>query len=189
MITRLKLSTIEQGLPKYRSMLAGNPAYTTAFESIATTTVSSATPSVTFSSIPQTYTHLQIRAFSFNSTWVIIQPNGSTPVISQALYGTGAAATANSYTTNYNGIIVNNSAVSTAGSAAIVDILDYTNTNKTKTIRSLSGSDGNNTSGQVWFISTLYNSTSAITSITIAGQGGGNLQQYSHFALYGIKGA
>jgi hypothetical protein len=161
----------------------------TSFESIATATVSSATPSVTFSSIPQTYTHLQIRAFLYNSPWVIIQPNGSTPVISHALYGTGASVTASSYTSNYNGIVVNNSATTNVGSAAVVDILDYTNTNKTKTIRSLSGSDGNNTSGQVWFISTLWNSTSAITSITLAGQGGSNLQQYSHFALYGIKAA
>lgn len=162
----------------------------TSFESIATATVGAGgTANVTFSSIPQTYTHLQIRCFSYNSPWVIIQPNGSTPVISHALYGTGASATASSYTSTYNGIIVNSTASSTVGTAAIVDILDYANTNKTKTIRSLSGCDGNNTSGQIWFISSLWNSTSAITSITIDGEGASNLNQYSHFALYGIKGA
>jgi hypothetical protein len=158
------------------------------FESIATVTLNSSTPSVTFSSIPQTYTHLQIRAFSYNSTWVIIQPNGSTPVISHSLYGDGASIFTSSYSSNYNGIVVNNSAASTVGSAAVIDILDYTNTNKVKTIRSLSGSDAANTSGQIWLISSLWNDTSAITSITLSGHGGANLYQYSSFALYGIKG-
>jgi len=45
------------------NLLVGNDPYIpTDFESIATTTLSTNTASVTFSSIPATYTHLQIRA-------------------------------------------------------------------------------------------------------------------------------
>ena len=48
----------------YKSALAGNavfvPNYAVgAYDSIATVTVSTATPTITFSSIPSTYTHRQ----------------------------------------------------------------------------------------------------------------------------------
>jgi hypothetical protein len=79
-------------------------------------------------------------------------------------------------------------ATSTAYGAFIVDILDYTNTNKNRTIRSLNGFDANG-SGQVQLVSTLFTSASAITSITIFTYASGNIEQYSSFALYGIKGA
>ena len=39
----------------------GVPPVTTAYESIATTTLSSTQATITFSSIPSTYEHLQIR--------------------------------------------------------------------------------------------------------------------------------
>lgn len=70
---------------------------------------------------------------------------------------------------------------------SVLDILDYTNTNKYKTLRHLEGYDANG-SGEVWFYSNLWQSTSAITSITLT-EDLGNFAQYSSFALYGIKGA
>ena len=78
------------------------------------------------------------------------------------------------------------SATSGVFAAAVIDILDYANTNKNKTIRALDGLD-NNGSGTVAFSSSLWSSTSAINSIEISGLGG-TIQQYSSFALYGIKG-
>jgi hypothetical protein len=70
---------------------------------------------------------------------------------------------------------------------AVCDILDYTNTNKYKTVRSLSGHDQNG-SGYVTLMSGSWRNTAAITSITILrDSGGANLTQYSQFALYGIK--
>ncbi len=83
-------------------------------------------------------------------------------------------------------------AVSTSGavnnifSAGVLDLLDYTNTNKTKVIRLLNGTDLNG-SGRIIFGSGLVNSTSAITSITFTNAT--NWNQYTQFALYGIKGA
>ena len=74
------------------------------------------------------------------------------------------------------------------GTAPIVDVLDYANTNKFKTIRNLEGFDVNGSGGLVALTSGLYRSTSAITSIKLT-PNAGNYAQYSHFALYGIKGA
>jgi hypothetical protein len=72
-------------------------------------------------------------------------------------------------------------------SATVLDILDYKNTNKYKTIRSLSGTDANG-SGFLAPYSGLWQSTSAITSIKFM-PFSGNFAQYSHFALYGIRSA
>ena len=67
---------------------------------------------------------------------------------------------------------------------AYVDVnkTDYTNSNKYKTTRSLSGQD-QNSSGEVFFWSGLFNSTDAISSITLLN----SYAQYSSFALYGVK--
>ena len=66
----------------------------------------------------------------------------------------------------------------------VIDILDYKDTNKLKIIRSLEGGDYNG-SGSIWFVSGTFNSTSAISSIEFLCY---NQAQYSHYALYGIKG-
>jgi hypothetical protein len=69
-----------------------------------------------------------------------------------------------------------------------MDILDYANTNKYKTVRTLSGYDLNNaTYGALRSYSGLWMNTNAITSIKFYADGV-NLAQYSQFALYGIKG-
>lgn len=199
MITRLKLSTVEQGLPKYRSMLAGNTAFVPAFESIATTTVgSTSVASVTFSSIPSTYTHLQIRclmkkAGTGNDSFSFIHFNGDTNTNYSTHYllgtGTGVISGANSPSVAdiFGGVTwgTGSSVSSSTFSAAVIDILDYTNTNKYTTVRTLSGVDGNG-AGQMDFTSGMWMNTNAVTSIEIAGNGG-NFNQYSHFALYGIK--
>jgi hypothetical protein len=69
--------------------------------------------------------------------------------------------------------------------STVFDILDYANTNKFKTTKSIGGYDSNG-AGEVWLNSGNWRSTSAITSIKIY-FASGNLAQYSSFALYGIK--
>jgi hypothetical protein len=70
----------------------------------------------------------------------------------------------------------------------IFDILDYTNTNKYKTVRMLGGVDFNG-SGEVDFMSGLWLNTSAITRIDfLPSYQSTQFQQYSSFALYGIRG-
>jgi hypothetical protein len=69
--------------------------------------------------------------------------------------------------------------------------LDYRNTNKYKTLRSLGGNDNNTASppGDLYYGSNLWLNTAAITSLVIVPRTGTNFVQYTQFALYGIKGA
>jgi len=169
------------------------------FESIATYSLSSAQSSVTFSSIPQTYKHLQVRGiaikdFSTGTVALASTFNGvsGSSYTNHQLYGNGTSAGADGNATGtysnmpYLGLVGN--ASSGAFGAFVIDILDYTDTNKYTTVRSLNGLDVNG-SGQVQLVSSLFTSTNAITSITFFTYATGNLGAYSHFALYGIKGA
>ena len=173
---------------------------TNSYESIATTTLSSSQATITFSSIPATYKHLQIRFIARDSdtgstfNYTTLQYNGDTSTASytyHVLSGNGATAAGSGGGTgiiNYNlgGYIVAGGATASVFGAGVIDILDYANTSKYKTTRTLSGWDKNG-AGSVGLSSGLWLSTSAISSIVIGSQTG-NLVQYSSFALYGIKG-
>ena len=104
------------------------------------------------------------------------------------LYGNATSAVAGadvSQTSTVAVRVAGNNAASNCFGAGVIDILDYANTSKYKTMRSLSGFE-DNSNGQIWLISGLWMSTSAVTSITIAPTTSPILQ-YSSFALYGIK--
>jgi hypothetical protein len=177
-------------------------AFTTAFDSIQTVTVGvGGAASVTFSSIPATYSHLQIRALSrgTNASYYIestIQFNsdtGSNYYANHQLLGNGSAASASADSTGTyvsGPYSIADSTAASMYSATVLDILDYANTNKYKTVRMLNGSDNNANAGQASYIilrSGLWKSTSAISSNVVA-PSSGNWKQYSSFALYGIKG-
>jgi hypothetical protein len=169
-----------------------------AYDSIATTTVSTAVSSITFSSIPATYTHLQIRITGRGGRALFLDNpvfkfNGDTTTSNyyqHAIYGDGSTVTAGGSGTDY--ILAYSLAGNNAGSnvfgAMVVDILDYANTSKNKTVRYLGGVD-NNGQGIIGFGSGAWFSTNAINSIGITLSTGESFQQYSSFALYGIKGA
>lgn len=164
------------------------------FQSISTVTVGSGGAStITFSSIPGTYKHLQVRAlakgatsdatgsFTFNSdtaanySWHIVGGQGT------LTYSTGSASASSMKAFGYN-----RGLGGTGDVVFVIDILDYANTNKYKTIRSLWGVDSNG-SGEVALVSGNWRSTSAVTSMVFT-PSGGTFSQYTHFALYGIKG-
>jgi hypothetical protein len=164
---------------------SGVAASTNSYESIATTVVGGGgSSSVTFSSIPSTFKHLQLRAFlkgtaasNRNLTF-----NGITSGYFQhRLEGSGSSASAGGYTSQSQ---IAMPITSSQWGQVIFDFLDYTDTNKNKTVRMLGGYDDNG-SGFIGFTSGSVANTAAITSITIAGD---TWQQYSSFALYGIKG-
>ena len=166
----------------------------TSYESIATVTVGAGgAADVTFSSIAATYTHLQVRGIARSTSTecdVKVQLNGDTGsnYAYRRMYGTGSSVGADGSsgqtTMFYCGRI--NAGTSLFG-ANIIDILDYTNTNKYTTLRALMGFDANG-SGYVSLGSGLWNNTNAVTSIKLIPHAG-NFAQYTHFALYGIKGA
>ena len=77
---------------------------------------------------------------------------------------------------------------SSAFGPLVFDVLDYADTNKYKTGRSLFGSDGNG-SGWIMLSSGNWRNTAAITTIQLRPSAGGNtFVTNSSFALYGIKG-
>ena len=170
------------------------PALQSSFESIATVTVGAGgSSSITFSSIPSTYKHLQVRYITRNATaayYVKCRINGessATYYYNHQLEGNGSSAAASSDNSNTGGLLPRATTVTNTFTAGIVDFLDYTNTNKYKTVRALGGHDTNG-GGYVEFTSFLYSKdTNAITSLDFVFNGG-NFEQYSHFALYGVKG-
>ncbi len=173
---------------------AGGPS----FESISTVTVGSGgSASVTFSSIPSTYTHLQIRmmgrtdrAAVYDAVRLRFNSDTGANYAEHGLYGDGvtiASYAGTSATGSYTYRVGGGSAPSNVQGAIIVDILDYRNTNKYKTLRSLGGVDANTSGGNLYFNSGLWMNTAAITNITL--EPIGSFQEYSSLALYGIKGA
>ncbi len=183
------------------SFSSGVAASTNSYESIATVTVGSGGSSqIEFTSIPATYTHLQIRGIAKSARTgsarndLIIKLNGSsTTYAHHQLYGDGASAAALGTSSTTQGLLgincVPSSGYTSQFGVVIADILDYTNTNKNKTIRSLAGTD-NNGAGFISLSSALWYATPvAVTSIALTVDGAHNFEQYSQFALYGIKGA
>jgi len=171
------------------------------FESIATVTVTSATSTISFTSIPATYTHLQIRFIgrsSYNTTGqdnLVINFNSNTGSNYAEHYvagnGTGTDSGAQSSITSIplRECLIRDGNTSSMFSAGIIDILDYASTNKNKTVRALFGNDRNG-AGYVALGSGLFFATpAAITTIAFTVESSRNFVQYSQFALYGIKGA
>jgi hypothetical protein len=169
---------------------------TTGYFSIATQTVGAIpASSITFTSIPNTATHLQIRWLArgtavSGSDVISLSVNSDTGsnYAFHRLYGDGSSANGNGYSSQTY-IIGGDMPAATAGSnmfaAGCMDILDYADTNKYKTTRLLDGRDQNG-SGFIWFNSGLWQNTNAITSLTFTAQNG-SYAQYSSFALYGVK--
>jgi len=167
------------------------------FQSISTVTVGAGGASdVTFSSIPATYTHLQLRGIT-RSTRVITQTafkvrfnsDSGSNYSYHGLYGDGSSAQADAgASTTYIQLPRFSGESATAGifGAGIIDILDYANTNKNKTLRALAGVDRNG-GGDIWLNSGAWYNTNAITSITLTEASTGDFAQYSQWALYGIK--
>jgi hypothetical protein len=171
-----------------------------AFDSLATVTVpATAVASITFAGIPNTYKHLQIRAiFRDNAASVGLDEmyfrfNGDTGsnYAYHTLYGDGSAAAALNGTSRSTGYlcrtsIPRNSTTANVFGTAVFDILDYANTSKNKTTRTLAGVDLNG-SGAVELTSSLWMNTSAINSIQLTAESAASFVQYSQFTLYGVK--
>jgi hypothetical protein len=171
-------------------------AVSNSYESIATVTVGGGgSASATFSSIPATYSHLQIRimgrtdrAAVYDAVRLRFNSDTGANYAEHGLYADGvtlASYGSASATGSYTYRIAGDSGPSNVQGAIIVDILDYKNTNKYKTLRSLGGVDANASGGNLYFNSGLWMNTAAITDIVL--EPIGSFQQYSSIALYGIK--
>ena len=172
------------------------PAAPSSYESIATTTLGSAQNTITFSSIPSTYKHLQIRAIAsasdsnIGSFLINVNSDTGSNYAWHYLYGDGATAAAGASASDGFIRVINllGTGLASAFSAEVIDVLDYASTSKNKTFRMLGGGDRNG-SGGVHLQSGVWLNTNAITSITFTSVSPYNFLQYTQFALYGIKGS
>lgn len=168
-------------------------------EPIASTLVGSGgVNTVIFNDIPQNYKHLQIRFLTkssyttgtSDSLYGYFNQDSGTTYSYHFLRGNGAAASASGdVSTSF--MWLGNQANSGTGTTntfgvGVCDILDYSNTSKNKTIRSLQGYDTNG-DGFVVLSSSCWRSVDSVTSLKFI-FGNGNIAQYSRFSLYGIKG-
>ena len=164
-------------------MPAGNT-----YESIATQTLGSAAASVTFSSIPGTYTdlviifnggitsapddmRLEFNANTTNYSATLLRGDGSAAISARA-----TGETAIPWTT-YLGS-------GSAGSVSIINVQNYSNTTTFKTVLSR----GNVAASYVSATVGLWRNTSAITSCKLIA-GSSTFLSGSTFSLYGITAA
>jgi len=181
---------------------SAQPSAAGAFESIASVTASGGETSFTFSSIPSTYQHLEIRGINRDTialsgaAGVNLQFNNDTGANygRHWLLGDGANVSAGA-NTGFDAIYliggsIKGSSTSSTFGASIISIHDYASTTKNKTVRAFTGSDANTASANFYVVlnSGLWLDTSAITSIKLL-PGQTAFAAGTTFALYGIKGA
>jgi hypothetical protein len=168
------------------------PAPLSSYESIATANPSAA--SVSFTSIPSTYKHLQLRYLARDNAGATLRDmnlrlnnDTGTNYAFHFLRGSGAAVSV-SAGTSFSSIQAND-ILTGAGSTAniygvgIIDIHDYASTTKNTTVRWFSGNDQNG-SGYASLSSGLWMNTAAVDRIDITQ----TFAAGTVFSLYGIKG-
>jgi hypothetical protein len=147
------------------------------------------TGTITFSSIPATYTDLVLVVTgSCDAGGFALRFNGDTGSNYSMTYlaGTGSAASSNGQTSQTRIDVAGIVGGQNINSNTIVSIQNYSNTTTNKTILSRT----NTASSEVVAIVGLYRSTSAITSVSaIAINGTGLFINGSGATLYGIKAA
>lgn len=182
--------------PYSSASASATPVDPQSFESIATANGTGSSGTITFSSIPSTYKHLQIRAIAPVGNYITgkLQFNSDTGsnYTRHSLVGNGGGTAQSTYSGASQTYISlgndNGYGRSSYPYNMVIDILEYTNTNKYKTMRMLAGFDTHAADGQeVCLQSGLWMSTSAISTITF-GLTSGNYPTTASFALYGIKG-
>ena len=168
-------------------MAAGNT-----YESIATTTLGSATATVTFSSIPATYTDL-IVVLGIAGLSAVETPkmyfNGDTSALYTTTWISGHNTTAYSgrttSQTSFYGIGAYNSGNSSGVSSIVIQVPNYSNTTTYKSMLARNNSTDLSVDATVG----LYRSTSAVSSISFIVHGGNTYSTGTVFSLYGIKAA
>lgn len=146
-----------------------------------------------FNSIPQTYTHLQIRvsgrsgqSASVGNLYSNVNAGGFT-YSDHRIIGNGSAASSSSDTglpyLFFGSFFPAATAAANLFGSAIIDILDYTNTSKNKVYKVYGGYDANG-SGLIHLASGLVQTTQAITNTYVDTEGG--FASGSIASIYGI---
>jgi len=171
-------------------------------EAIATQYLEAAVTSVTFSSIPSTYKHLQLK-MSAKGDWSNVSTasygairlngdtgsnygifrfdaNGSSPAFDTQV------GNSEMYLTRFSSMGTPTVPVTHYGTV-VLDIFDYANTNTKTTCVSMSGVMANTALHMIQFGSGYWDNTAAVHTILIDQSGGSNFVRGSEFTLYGLK--
>jgi hypothetical protein len=177
------------------------PAAQGSYESIQTIYLSSGPQTtLSFSSIPSTFTHLQLRGnlksqrTSDYQSSLLLRFNNDTS--NNYIYGrwqgkngtaNGFIAAGSPYLYWYNACTTNTGPDTFAPS--ILDIYNYTSTSIYKTVQAINGCSYSNTDSTANKLYGAWATTNAINTITISTDDGSQFSRYSRWSLYGIKGA
>jgi hypothetical protein len=172
------------------SSISGN---LTAYDSISTQVLTSSTSTVTFNTIPSGYKHLQLRATmmcdTINNMYLQLGKN--------SVIDSGSNYSWHQLFSNSSQMFSNGNPNGTFGyigynfnpaypNPSIIDIGDYSNTNKSTTWKALAGTEtGSSGFTQLW--GGNWTDTAVVDCLRIT-TGGGSFTANSSFALYGIKG-
>ena len=160
---------------------------------ISSNVLGSAAASVTFSSIPSTYTDLVLRASvrsdrAFSIDAITFTLNTSTSNLSNTrLEGTGSAVNSTFNTTNLT-LNRTTAATTTANTFASLEfyIPNYT-VSQNKPFSGFFATENNTTAAYAGATAGLWRNTAALTSIQMGLVDGPNFDTGSSFYLYGIK--
>jgi len=170
-----------------------------AYDLLETTTLASSASSVSFTGLGSytDYKHLQIRwvgrgdaSVTFQDATMRVNSDSGSNYAQHYLRGTGSTVESDASTARTNFTVGNvpfGSSASNAFGVAVIDILDFSSTDKNTTFRILSG---DTIANQIALRSGLYVSTSSITSTELFAStvSGRNWDTGTRFSLYGIKG-
>lgn len=154
------------------------------YEPISTTTLGSNTATVTFSSIPSTYTDL-VLVFAGTMTTtnlIVMQFNGDTGTnySETTLQGNGTTASSQRHS-SATYIYLTSTNVGTGQINGIIQVQNYSNTTTNKTALARINSASDVTAATVG----LWRSTAAINSVSVIS--GSSFATGATFTLYGIK--
>ena len=175
-----------------------------AFYSLGSTTVGAGgVASVTFSSIPTGYKHLQLRltaqtnrgTYGIDEINAVFNADNTNNYSTHILFGDGSAPQSGNYLSQNWAQLGTGFIGTTTGStwgSMVVDIFDYTSASKAKTLRVLGGCSQNGLIGTIngrvgLSSSAWFNTSAAINSIVLTPTNGTTFSQHSKFALYGVK--
>lgn len=196
-VKRFSNSLISQsGQDKVTNFIAGYSPAIDEMDLIQRVVVGSGgSSSIDFNSIPQIYTHLEIRLIArgtgaSNNDWMYFTLNNQSTGTSHYISSNGSAMDAFNYVNSGQPLTLNmpcaNAPANSFGTG-VIRILDYTSTIKNKTTIILSGHDRNG-GGITMLSSHLYSSTSLVSSISFKAWGLSTFAQYTTISLYGVAG-
>jgi hypothetical protein len=160
------------------------------YEPIATQTISTASASVVFNSIPQTYTDLVVVADSrftqASGRWMGVRLNNDTGANYSTIYMAGTGSSAISAFFEDTALRIGNGSASSARSGSMAHIANYTNTNAYKVSISRSV-----TNEYAISYTSHWRNNSAVTTLTFVCDTAESNQFMagSMFSVYGIKAA